>query len=75
MAPHFRFPGEKKKKKKKTDSEFTWFETTVNGGAVVLALLRDAASLAPLPYLRGAAATTLSIIQIAQVSGLPSDSL
>lgn len=64
MAPHFGLSGEKKKKK--VEGSFTWFETTVNGGAVVLALLRDAASLAPLPYLRNAAATTLTIIQIGQ---------
>jgi len=62
MAPRF-----DKKKKPKTDG-FTWFETTVNGGAVVLSLLKDAAACAPLPYLRSAAGTTLSIIQIAQVS-------
>ena len=70
MAPHFGLQGEKKKKKKKTEGQgegFSWFETTVNGGAVVLSVLKDAAAFAPLPYLRGAAATSLNIIQIAQV--------
>jgi hypothetical protein len=68
MAPHFRLPGSGEKKKKKKKDGFTWFETAVNGGAVILSILRDAANAAPLPYLRGAAATSLTIIQIAQVS-------
>jgi len=63
MAPHFGLPG---KKKKKVEGSFTWFETTVNGGAVVLSVLQNAANFAPLPYLRGAAATSLTLIQIAQ---------
>ena len=67
MAPHFGFPG---KKKKKVEGEFSWFETTVNGGAVILTILVNASNFAPVPYLRNAAATTLSLIQIAQVGGL-----
>ena len=66
MAPHF-LSGEKKKKKR-LEGEFTWFETAVNGGALILSILRDASNLAPVPYLRGAALTTLTIIQIGQVS-------
>lgn len=50
------------------EGAFSWFETTVNGGAVVLTILQNAANFAPLPYLRGAASTSLTLIQIAQVS-------
>jgi hypothetical protein len=70
MAPQFVLPrgSKEKKKKKKVEGAFSWFETTVNGGAVVLTILQNAANFAPLPYLRGAASTSLTLIQIAQVS-------
>jgi len=68
MAPQFALPrgSKEKKKKKKIEGAFSWFETTVNGGAVVLTILQNAANFAPLPYLRGAASTSLTLIQIAQ---------
>ena len=69
MSPHFglAFRSEGKRKEKKVEGGFTWFETAVNGSAVILSALKDAASYAPLPYIRSAAATTLTIIQIGQV--------
>jgi hypothetical protein len=69
MSPHFGLPfkSEGKRKNKKVEGGFTWFETAVNGSAIVLSVLKDAATYAPLPYIRSAAATTLTIIQIGQV--------
>ena len=50
-----------------TDGSFTWFETGVNGGVQILSLLRDASSMAPIPYLKQAASLTVNIIGIIQV--------
>jgi len=50
-----------------SDGRFTWFETTVNGGVTILSLIRDAAAVAPIPYLKQAAGLTVNIIGIIQV--------
>lgn len=54
-------------KKKKHPANFNWFESSVNGGVVVLAIIRDAAAMAPLPYLRQAAGMTIHILTMIQV--------
>jgi hypothetical protein len=64
MAPHLGLG--KKKKKADVKGAFSWFESTVNGGVVILTILQNAANFAPVPYLRGAASTTLALIQIGQ---------
>ena len=56
-----------KKPTKKHKGNFNWFETAVNGGAVILAVIRDAAAMAPIPYLRQAAGMTVNIINTIQV--------
>jgi len=56
-----------KKPTKKHKGNFNWFETAVNGGAAILAVIRDAAAIAPIPYLRQVAGMTVNIINIIQV--------
>ncbi|KAJ3512501.1 hypothetical protein NLJ89_g3485 [Agrocybe chaxingu] len=52
----------KKKKEKGTD----WLEAGVQGGAILLALVKEAAEFAPIPYLKIAAGTTLKIVTTVQ---------
>ncbi|KAF4611968.1 hypothetical protein D9613_004559 [Agrocybe pediades] len=55
------------KRVQKTDStKANWFETSVNGGVLLLGVLQDAAGLAPVPYLKQAAGVTLKIIEAVQ---------
>lgn len=48
----------------------SWFESTVYSGAMILAVIRDAASLAPIAYLRQSASVIVNIIDIIQVRSL-----
>ncbi|CAA7270604.1 unnamed protein product [Cyclocybe aegerita] len=52
----------KKKREKGTD----WFEAGVQGGTILLALVKEAAEFAPVPYLKIAAGTTLKIVTTVQ---------
>ena len=64
MAPHLGLQG----KKKWVNGDSSWFETKVNGGALILTVLTNAANHAQAPYyVRGAAGHTLHIIQLAEV--------
>lgn len=56
-----------RKKQRKNASQNTWFETSVNGGALILSLLQGAAGKVPVPYLAEAMGYTVSIIKLVQV--------
>ncbi|PPQ79736.1 hypothetical protein CVT25_003303 [Psilocybe cyanescens] len=43
-----------------------WIEATINGGSVLLNIVREASSVAPVPYLKQAAGVTLKIVEIVQ---------
>ncbi|KAF9555588.1 hypothetical protein CPC08DRAFT_124297 [Agrocybe pediades] len=60
-------PSTSSRRGQKTDStKANWFETSVNGGVLLLGVLQDAAGLAPVPYLKQAAGVTLKIIEAVQ---------
>jgi len=61
MAPK----GLKSTKKDKKHAE--WIEDGIQGATLVLSLVTAAAELAPVPYLKQAAGTTLKIITTVQV--------
>ncbi|KAH9486014.1 hypothetical protein JR316_0000077 [Psilocybe cubensis] len=49
-----------------TGEEHNWIDTTLNGGSVLLNIVKEASSLAPIPYLKQAAGATLKIVEIIQ---------
>ncbi|KAF8167127.1 hypothetical protein B0H34DRAFT_680351 [Crassisporium funariophilum] len=53
-------------KRKSKSARTDWRDATVNGSAVILALIKEAAEFAPVPYLKQAAATTLFILNTIQ---------
>ncbi|KAF9523090.1 hypothetical protein CPB83DRAFT_899074 [Crepidotus variabilis] len=58
---------QKQRKRQRRDAaQNNWFETSVNGGTMVLALLKDAADKIPAPYVKEAIGYTLAIIRIVQ---------
>jgi len=61
MAPR----GLKSSKKDKRKSE--WVEGGLQGATLILSLVTAAAEVAPIPYLRQAAGTTLKILTTVQV--------
>jgi len=54
-----------KSKSKKPNPD--WFETTTYSGPMILGVIRDATSTAPIPYLRQSASMLINIIDITQV--------
>jgi len=58
------------KKPKKKKPGFDWFEASVNGGSLILGVLKEAAEFAPVPFLKQAAGTTLKIVSTVQVGFL-----
>ena len=60
-----RFGKTKKDKDKNLGTD--WIENSVQGGAVLLALVREASQYAPIPGLQQAAGATLQIVRTVQV--------
>ena len=69
MAPKGPQPDTGKKSKKKKEG-FDWFEASINGGSLILGVLKEAAEFAPVPFLKQAAGTTLKIVSTVQVGFL-----
>ncbi|KAF9553382.1 hypothetical protein CPC08DRAFT_713798 [Agrocybe pediades] len=55
-----------KRAQKTVSTKTNWFETSVNGGVLLLGVLQEAAGLTPVPYLKQAAGVTLKIIDAVQ---------
>ncbi|KAF4612260.1 hypothetical protein D9613_004581 [Agrocybe pediades] len=55
-----------KRAQKTVPTKNNWFETSVNGGVLLLGVLQEAAGLTPVPYLKQAAGVTLKIIEAVQ---------
>ncbi|KAF4611547.1 hypothetical protein D9613_004497 [Agrocybe pediades] len=51
---------------KTNSTKANWLEMSVNGGALLLGIVRDAAGFAPIPYLKQAAGVTLRIVEVVQ---------
>jgi len=62
MAPKGLGTTSKREKKKGLD----WVEASVNGGVLILSLVKEAAEFAPVPFLKQAAGTTLRIVNTVQ---------
>jgi len=64
VSPLRNFKPEKGNSKKLNPN---WFETTTYSGPMILGVIRDATSTAPIPYLRQSASMLINIIDIIQV--------
>ena len=57
----------KPEKSKSKKPNLNWFETTTYSGPMILGVIRDATSTAPILYLRHSARMVINIIDIIQV--------
>jgi len=57
-----------KVKRSKKPKSSDWLQVGLDGGVLLLGIVQDIASLAPIPYLSVAAGLTMKIVQAVQVS-------
>ncbi|KAF8958241.1 hypothetical protein BDZ97DRAFT_2078671 [Flammula alnicola] len=67
MAPKLTTTATKNRKEKKTQT-IDWRDASLQGGTVLLTLVHEAASVAPVPYIRQAAGATLQIMAAVQAA-------
>jgi len=67
--PHYfqMLPLRSPKLEKSENPNSNWFETTIYSGAVILGVIKFAASMAPIPYLRQSARMSMNIMNTIQV--------
>jgi len=70
IVEHPFIPSMIKSKDSKKSSPSDWLQVGMDGGVLLLGLIQDVASLAPVPYLSTAAGLTIKIVDTVQVSHL-----